>query len=224
MKKLTMIAFLLAIIIVSANSQTPGKYIHNPKGAIAEEFGEGNVTGIKYAENGLVESIAGSLDKGITAVDPLEKCYEFFELHKHLFGLDNSRDELVFLGKSGSFPIYKFRQYYNGVQIGTHRIMVSFSLDDKYSINGAWGEFVTKVKSLSSSPAISEEEAIRIATNEYIAQKYEVEPKSGKAKLRYLKVKDGSYYLAWIISISYRGYHIDAMTGEVRKSFNNFSE
>ena len=224
MKKLTLIACLLTIITVSANSQAPGQYIHNPKGAIAEEFGEGNVSGIEYAENGTVKTINGELDKGITAVDPLDKCYEFFDIHKHLFGLDNPRDELVFLNKASGFPIYAFRQYYNGIQIGSHRAMVSFSSDEKYSITGVWGDFVTEVKSLSSSPAISEKEAIEIATNEYVAQKHEVEAEFRKAELRYLVVEDGSYYLGWIIYISFRGYHVDAMTGEVKKSFNSFRQ
>ena len=226
MKILILTTLLITTITVTTNSQSadksnlfsPGEYIFNPTGAIAEEFGEGNVTGIEYAENGTVKTINGKLDKGITAVKPVEKCYEFFELHKDLFGLINPSVELVFYTDSTDYYTFKFRQFHDGIQVGSHRIIVSFSLDKKYSIIGVSGKFVTEVKSLSSSPAISEEEAIQIATNEYIAQKHKAEPKLGKTELKYLKESDGSYYLAWKIAIGYWLYHIDAMTGNIKKS------
>jgi len=215
-KILILTALLINTIAVTANSQTAGEYIHNPTGAIEEEFGEGIVSGIEYAENGTVYMIYGKLDKGITAVEPLDKCYEFFELHKDLFGLDNPREELVFYSDSTDIYTLMFRQFHNGIQIGWHRIIVYFSLKEKYSMIGVKGKFVTQVKNLSSTPAISEEEAIQIAANDYIAHKYKAEPKSGKTELRYLKESDGSYYLAWIIAIGNGGYHINAMTGNIK--------
>lgn len=226
MKILILTALLITTLAVTANSQTERMqnrinsdgYIHYPTGAIEEEFGEGNVTGIKYAENGTVVAINGRLDKGITAAEPLDKCYQFFELHKHLFGLDNPREELVLISVSGQFGIHKFRQFYNGIQVGFHRIMVYFSFDGKHSITGAGGKFVTEVKSLSSTPAISEEEAIQIATNDYIAQKHKGEPKLIKAELIYLKDSNGDYYLAWNIAIRRSEYYIDAMTGNIKIS------
>jgi Zn-dependent metalloprotease len=226
-KRLIIITLLIIAIEVTANSQTadqpniisPNGYIFNPTGAIAEEFGEGNVTGIRYAENGTVKTINGKLDKGLAAIEPLAKCYEFFELHKHLYGLDNPREELVFYSIGMDSLSFKFRQFYNGIQIGFHRIIVSFDKD--HSIIGVSGSFVNQIKSLNSTPAISEEEAIQIATNDYMAQKHKAEPKSGKTELKYLKDDDGSYYLAWEIYIGYRGYRIDAMTGNIKKSYSS---
>jgi Zn-dependent metalloprotease len=96
--------------------------------------------------------------------------------------------------------------------------MVTFDKD--YSLCTVRGRFVAEVKKLSSSPAISEEEAIQIAMKEYIAQKHEAEAKSIEANLFYPKNKDGSYYLAWKISIRHWGYFIDAMTGNIIKTFS----
>jgi Zn-dependent metalloprotease len=224
------IVFLIIAIAVTANSQVPILHkpnesegvIFNPTGEIEEEFGTGNVTGIKYAENGTVRFIGGKLDMGITATDRLDKCYEFFELHKDLFGLDNPKEELVLLDVSRDSLIYKFRQYHDGIPISSPRVRVTYSLRNTYSISGAGGHFYPEIKNLSSTPAISEEEAIRIARDDYLAQKHGAEAKLGKTRqLIYLNDVDDSYYLAWRIVIGAWWYHIDAMSGSIKRSFLN---
>ncbi len=156
---------------MTAIAQTSGEYIHNPTGAIEEEFGEGNVTGVIDAENGSVKTLNGKLDKEITAVDLVDRCYEFFKLHKDLFGLDNPREELKVISVNWQFLGYKFRQFYDGIQVSHHRIKLAFTIHDKTTLTSFSGEIATDVKKSSSSPAISEDETIQIAIDAYVAQK-----------------------------------------------------
>ncbi|MCP4581566.1 MAG: hypothetical protein GY839_08085 [candidate division Zixibacteria bacterium] len=219
MKILILTALIITTIALTAISQTAGEYIHNPTGAIAEEFGEGNVAGIRYAENGTVKTINGKLDKGITAVEPLDKCYEFFELHKDLFGLVNPREELKLITALEDPDIYKFRQCYHEIEIARSRIDVSFNRDG--SISGVSGKFFPEVRGLSTSPSISNEIAKQKAFGAYENTKSHAKPNLHSIELIFVKDKENDRLaLIWEVSINHYRFWLDALSGEEKGFFD----
>ncbi len=234
MRLITLTTLLLSILISAAVSQTEGKsdvvyprtdkvdskgYIHNPTGEIAEEFGIGNIRSMKYAENGTIESINGDLNKGITATDPVEKCYQLFELHKDAFGLVNPREELIqcpyFPSDSDKLTHLAFYLAHNKVKISN--ILIDIYFDNAGKISGMKGKFYPEVRDLSATPAIDKEKASQIAEYDYKATKEAVNPKVDYIELLFLKEND-KLYLAWWTCIKGWCYSIDAITGEIKLS------
>ena len=251
MKIQILTAFLIATIAVTANSQVPilnkhthsEGYIHNPTGAIAEEFGEGNLESIELAENGVPLILWGDLNKGITATDPIEKCYQFFEIHKDLLGLIKPRDELVFFRDSGM--IKRFYQAHNGVPTdGSYFV----HFDESGNIEGITGKIYPEARQINANPKINEGGAISIALSsaksEYSDEGFSLwqgltaddglsnkNKSSGdyRPRLQIKKLED-EFKLTWLV-IFYRekteitySCLIDAHTGEVIELYDNLRQ
>jgi hypothetical protein len=65
--------------------------IQNVKALAIGRFGDR----IKFDKYGIPIEITGNLSKGLTGTDVVEKAYQFFEINKDIFQIDQPRQELV---------------------------------------------------------------------------------------------------------------------------------
>jgi Zn-dependent metalloprotease len=198
---------------------------------IVEDFGVGRLESIKLDDNGIPRAIRGDLEKGITATDPLEKCYQFFEIHKDIFGLNDPREELVLYVNNPHTK--KFYQAHNGVKVQFAGYFMHFNMKGK--LNELDGEIDLEAKKVATTPAISREAAQKIAFDEFKtnpeipANKLvpdTVAPRAVETELMLSRI-DGQFRLVWDIAVGYdmpwggvMRYVIDAQTGAIIQRTN----
>jgi len=181
------------------------------------EFGEGNLESIKLDDNGAPWSIWGNLNKGITASDPLERCYQFFELHKELLALDNPREDMVV--KVQREETIRFYQYFKGIK--THNShSIHFNPKDGNDIVGYSASPDPEVRSVDTNYEISKEQAQQIA----VAHCQTLHPdlimtSTQEPELQINRFESGCR-LIWKVIVfrgmePYYSYSIDAHNGEV---------
>ncbi|MCD6161294.1 MAG: PepSY domain-containing protein [candidate division Zixibacteria bacterium] len=198
---------------------------------VIEEFGLGKIEKINLNDNGTPSWIWGDLNKGITETDPIEKCYQFFELHKELFGMINPREELVVYRTQGGDRVstVKFYQAHGGVRVRFGQYFVHFNKDEK--ITGINGSFDPEARSIDAIPSISVEQAREIAINSMEKPTTNLyTPERVKPELYIARfggnddVFNGKFRLVWkwpFVGVppdnSSWYYYIDAKTGEFVK-------
>jgi len=188
------------------------------------EFGEGNLESIKLADNGVPYSIWGNLNKGITASDKLEKCYQFFELHKALLALDKPREELIFKRETQYTKV--FTQYYKGIKTdGEHAVHFDFKGGD--DIVGYTGSPNPEARQVDVNYEISKEQAQTLAVD-YCEQLHDdFEISATKEPELLIKKFEKDYKLTWKVSVNlaqtpFYYCYIDAHTGEVLELISSF--
>ena len=128
--------------------------------ATVMEFGEGNLESIRLDDSSAPRSIWGDLNKGITASDRIERCYQFFELHKELLALDNPREDIVIqVEHEGAI---RFFQYFKGIKTNNQHT-IHFSPKDENDIIGYTASPDPEVRSVDTNYEISKEQAQQIA-------------------------------------------------------------
>jgi Zn-dependent metalloprotease len=176
-------------------------------------------------ENGIPVSIEGDLSRGITATDPIDKAYQFFELNKDIFSMENPRQELILrdvsIPKRGSITYIKFDQFVESVKVLYNAYTVE--IDVNGTIIYAGGIYNPALREIDAVPVISKEQSIKIV----IAQaKCQHEPWLDKIEeeTRLLIANlDGNYRLVWRAVFICRNLcgsqyaYIDAKTGEILK-------
>jgi hypothetical protein len=202
----------------SIRSNTVSMMNKNTRQAVLE-FGEGNIESLKLADNGLPNSIWGDLNKGITASDNLEKCYQFFELHKVLLGLIDPRQEINFRVKVRN--TFRFDQYYKGIKTeGSHAI--HFDFKGGGNIVGYTGSPNPEAREVDFSYKISAAQAMNIAINH--CQSLHPNDQFSSTNEPELQIKrfGKEYKLIWKTVVDRGHYHVpfyfcyvDAHSGEI---------
>jgi hypothetical protein len=181
--------------------------------------------GLGVNRDGIVTGIrARAINRGLTAIDPTERAYQFLELHRDLFGLENPRQELV-VERSTTRTVV-FQQMANGIPVILGRSLIrlapvgySFHIrPDSNLIEEFGGEIYPEARNVNPNPAVSREQAIAIAQSDtaHGGQATEV---SG-ARLYIAKFNEGCR-LVWRLGLSGGGhggaglYFIDAQTGDI---------
>jgi hypothetical protein len=173
---------------------------------------------------GVITGIRGrGINRGLTAADPVERAYQFFERHQDLFQIQNPRQELVVGGRDQGH--IHFEQIVNGVKVYLRGYQVHFSGDSSgthiYAIDGVYNP---EARSVNTTPTIDSLEAGRIA---------QADPAHGANtyvccyKLWISSTYDGAHsfasggtHLVWQFSVGggiYNGaeYMVDAHSGEI---------
>jgi Zn-dependent metalloprotease len=192
---------------------------------IEGEFGKGNLEFINLAANGIPSNLFGDINAGITAIDPKEKCYQFFEIHRGLFGLVDPRVELQdyrIISYEGYVSTIKFQQVHNGVKIDFGQYFLHFNRDG--TLNGANGHLFPEAREINTTPAISVERALERAGADYadytglkfdFSGLEEFDVKVPEPEL-IIHARKGKFFLCWRVNpgIEFK-YFIDAHTGEI---------
>ncbi len=186
---------------------------------VVKEFGEGKLKNIDLDANGIPTNLFGDLSIGITATEPLEKSYQFFEIHKDLFRLINARSELKcyrIISDDGFVSTIKFRQVHNGIGVEHGQYFVHFCRDG--SIGGANGYLNPEARHVNTTPSILKEQAQQIAEADYKGLKM-MGVKMPDPELL-IHGRGGKLYLCWKVfpGLEYN-YYIDAHTGELLGKF-----
>ena len=173
------------------------------------------------ADDGTIASLSGkTLGLGLTEPDTIDRIYQFFELYKELFQIENPREELSvlrFARNQYGYHSIKFEQMVRGVKVRYSGFIVSLCPDTSF-IDAVNGMIHPQARSVNTVPDISADQAIIIA---------KADPAHGdsvtyanKPELLIAKVGD-IYHLVWKLGIGGGGYHgsasylIDAHTGEI---------
>lgn len=153
-------------------------------------------------DNGIPTRIKGHLSDGITATDPVDKAYQFFEIHKDIFQLEDPRSELVLGGVSDDKLGYnhvKLGQVVNGVPVG----VVGYRVHIKPNgiIYKVKGQIDPEARNVDTNPGISVEAAKEIAISnldpELEVDKFEaLEPELIIARF------DGEPKLTWVVNVA----------------------
>ena len=183
------------------------------------EFGEGKLESLKLTDNGIPRSIWGDLDKEITSGDKLDKCYQFFELHKELLEIQNPREEIKFRVHVNN--TFRFDQYYKGIKTeGTHSI--HFDLKGGDNIVGYTASPDPEAYSVDVNYTISPAQAQSTAVDTCKVLHPDEKISSSSLPELLIKKKDNSDKLVWKVVVN-RGeydlafYHcfVDASTGDI---------
>jgi Zn-dependent metalloprotease len=184
-------------------------------------------------DNGIPTRLEGHLSDGITATDPVEMAYQFFELHKDLFQLDNPKKELLLKScntdKCVGNTHVSLDQVVNDIKVRYGGYALHFKSNGSlYYLNGAIDPEARKV---DTTPSISAEQAKQIAASN---PDYEYNnPYFNDVELLIAHFEDG-YHLVWRfflgeITADFRDqgglvqtkydffYIIDAKTGDILK-------
>jgi len=181
--------------------------------------------GLGVNRDGIVTGIrARAINRGLTALDPTERAYQFLELHRDLFGLENPRQELVV--ERASARAVRFRQMANGIPVILGRSLLSVAptgytlhmWPDSNLLKEFEGAVFPEARNVNTTPAVSREQAIAIAQSDtaHGGQPTEV----SVADLYIAKFDDGCR-LVWRLGISGGGYGgagiymIDAHSGAI---------
>jgi Zn-dependent metalloprotease len=167
---------------------------------------------------GIPTELSGNLSAGLTASDPVEKAFQFFDLHKTQFHIEDARKEFK-LRSSTKGPIsddyhVKLDQIVNGVKVRSGMYALHFQSDGSlYLVDG---QIDPEAKKVDTNPAISEEMAKQIAISENnsdtLAKDY-----TKSNGLLIINTKNG-YHLIWDIECGLMIYRIDAQTGTIIES------
>jgi len=189
---------------------------------VVKEFGIGKLEYIDLAENGVPSNLFGDLNTGIIAADPVEKSYQFFEIHKSLFGLVNPRVELKYSGAvtgDGFISTTIFYQTHNGIKIENGQYAVHFNRDG--ALNGANGNLFPKARHVNTTPTISVGRAQEIAEIDYTGLKIdfsgleEFGAKTPEPEL-IIHARKGEFFLCWRVCPGVEtNYFIDAHSGKI---------
>ena len=207
-------------INADSSLQNKSSYVIKMPDEIVKEFGQGKLTNIDLAANGIPSNLFGDLNIGITASDPTEKCYQLFEIHKDLFGLINPREELLqyWTGKQdGAINTIKFRQMYNGIKIENGQYFVHFNRDG--TLNGVNGHLFPEARRVNTTPTISIEQARQIAATNANTKGV----KAGNVTHSELVIfgHGDTFHLCWALNITNfavffsEKFYVDAHSGEV---------
>jgi len=184
--------------------------IQNVKALAIGRFGDR----IKFDKYGIPIEITGNLSKGLTGTDVVEKAYQFFEINKDIFQIDQPRQELV-IGEviKEATSTVKFYWVLNGVKVQYGGYFLQFSRDG--SLYNVEGQVDPEARSINTKPSISEEQAKQIAINDSLNAGKPAEIKEMELLIGRFK---GEIKLAWTFyltnSLSWH-YAIDAHTGEI---------
>jgi Zn-dependent metalloprotease len=196
----------------SASNNDSLENIRKAKSIITGRFG------LKFEldENGIPTRIEEDLSKGITAVDPIEKGYQFFEINKDLFKINNPRKELIVEKASTSY--IRFSWAPNGVKVGCPGYKIFFNKDGKPNL--IKGEIYIEARNIDTHPKINAEQAKQISLNDSKAYHTTIENVKGVELL--IGKFDDVLRLAWAVNVCKldsvifnSDYYIDAQTGEI---------
>ena len=215
-----------------------GEGVFQPKSPheTVEEFGVGKLESVRLNEDGTVYSIYGDINRGITATDPVEQCYQLLELHKDLFGLVNPREEMQ--SYRADERVVKLQQYHLGLKVQHGGYNVHFRDGKLTGLNGHVYPQARQVH--SATPTITKEQAFQIAKADILlngAERLENTPFGftgepledvvikeedvvlGSAELLLTDTESGGFVLAWELWTHYFQYFIDASTGRIIKYY-----
>jgi Zn-dependent metalloprotease len=219
---------------VPTSLQEPGTGSMADAHRIVMEFGRKNLDKVNMNNKGIPTSITGDLSAGITATEPVEKAYQYFELHKDLYQINDPRKELKlkwvhdYTGSTGGAHV-AFNQVYNGIGVGVGDMRVHLNKEGK--IWDVTFKYDPEARKVDTTPSISEEQAKQIAVSN---PDYEYNnPYFGEPELLIAHFEDG-YHLVWRFYLGeitdpyhdYGGkfptkndfyYLIDAKTGQILK-------
>lgn len=188
--------------------------IQNAKALAISRFGDK----IKFDENGIPYEIGGDLSKGITSTDMVEKVYQFFEINKDIFGIEDPKSELkIDAVNKDEIHAVKFHRTVNGIKVASN-FSILFTKDGKphnYS-----GKLYPEAKSIDTNPKLSEEQAIQIALND--SKAYQTTVENVKSAELIIGRFSATLRLAWAINVSKldsvifnSDYFIDAQNGKI---------
>jgi Zn-dependent metalloprotease len=226
--ELSMILFLALTMnycYASENSQMPESNktvpldsatikIQNAKALAIGRFGDR----IKFDGNGIPYEIGGDLSKGITSTDMVEKVYQFFEINKDIFGIEDPKTELkIDAVNKDEIQAVKFHWTVNGVKVASN-FSILFTKDGKphnYS-----GKLYPEAKSIDTNPKLSEEQAKQIALDD--SRAYHTTVENVKSIELIIGKFDDCLKLAWAINVCKldsvifnSDYYIDAQNGKI---------
>jgi Zn-dependent metalloprotease len=194
----------------SIKPDTAAIRIQNTKALSIIRFGDK----IKLDDNGIPIEIQSNLSKGLTSTDIVEKVFQFFEINKDIFGIENPKNEfIVDAVLEDEIQAVKFHWTVNGVKVASN-FRVLFSKDGLpiyYS-----GKIYPEARLINTKPSISEEQAKQIAMNDSLNTGQE--STFMDMELVIGKFKDNKFQLAWTFGISNSRpwiYAIDAHSGEI---------
>jgi Zn-dependent metalloprotease len=175
----------------------------------------------KLDNNGIPTSITGNLSSGLTAKDPVDIVYEFFEKNKDIFQLQNPRQELILIDSISDGivgPTVRMAWAVNGVKVGCPEFRAQFSkASGLYEIDG---DICPDARKINTNPIIGEEQAKQFVVNDT----KNLGSKLGDVKSSQLIIAkfNDSFKLAWIINIVRMDsliintdYYIDATNGDI---------
>jgi hypothetical protein len=185
---------------------------------LEKEFGIGRLKFVDLTKGGKPIQLYGDLNLGIASEEPIEKCFQFFEIHKVLYGLINPRAELLHYETEtwkGLVSTLKFYQIHNGIKVEHAQIFVHF--DRNGELDGTDGLINLDIRSVDTNPAISKELAQEIATVNYTGLKF-VGFKVPEPEL-IIHSRGDNHYLCWIVTPGIElKYYIDAHSGKILDS------
>jgi len=152
----------------------------------------------------------------------VQAAFKFLEDNKSHYKISDPRSEFIVRGESdkANWHTVKLDQVHNGVKVQNGCFNIIFSYNRPLSFNDVFGDYDPDARTVDTKPAISEEQAKRIALDDPRSKGAKSE-NIKKAELLIQKFKD-SYGLFWNIDISRMdslflslNYLIDAKTGVI---------
>ena len=228
-----LLLFLFSGVSYAADKDTNNGITEHKKNRgeeIVEEFGLGNLKGVRIDSTGAVTDLHGDLSKGITATDPVDKCYQFLEIHKKLFKIKDPRHEFKLkrnevVDKMGITSVV-LDQVVNSVKVRVGYYNFSINNHDN-KLEYVFGEYHPEARAVDTTPKISKEQAIQIG----IANTKPLGPNApdsarqvhvGEVELLITRF-NGKFHLVWHLGVGYSPiwggeswyFFIDAKTSEL---------
>jgi len=181
----------------------------------------GSSVEVRFADNGVPTFLKGRLT-GNAPGDKVQFALDFTEQYKDLFLLKDPKSELklksVKEDKAGNTHI-RFEQTYQGLPVWGAQLLVHFSRDGYIkSVNGRW----ELTPAIEVQPAITVEDALKIAQDDLKAEKFIKDPTSELLVFPW----ESQTYLAWQITLiptlsKNWKYFVDAKTGKILLKYND---
>jgi len=194
-------------------SDSLSAYIENVRLTLIGRYG----MRFQLDKNGIPISIEGELSKGITAIDPVEMAYQFFELNKDLYRIESPRDELIVKGiiEGGELgTTIKLGQVVGGIRVDSRGFILQYGRAKKL-----WcvdGQIDPDARQVDATPKITFEQAFQIALADTLD--HGPKPVPLNQELVIMRFKDG-LHLVWDFGMNTGRlpwhYTIDAHTGEI---------
>ena len=181
--------------------------------------------------NGVILGLSGDrMNIGLNATDPVERSFQFLELHADLFGFINPREEFTVKNyHPGPHYTYDysgavfFQQMVEGVKVVNAGYQIHYD-PDSTSFKFTWlvGRIIPEARRINTTPTVSQMQAESMAMSDPEHAPYLEQVTIGLTEL-VIESVDNVWRLAWKINVQngrFAGsanYWIDANTAEVLK-------